>query len=56
MKKLFALLLALALVLSCAALAENAKVYLITMDLFDAHWVAVDQGCKDAAEELGGID
>lgn len=57
MKKLVCLALALMLVLGCtAAFAENAKVYLITMDLFDAHWVSVDQGCKDAVAELGGID
>jgi ribose transport system substrate-binding protein len=32
------------------------KVYLITMDLMDQHWVSVDKGCKDAAAELGNID
>ncbi len=56
MKKLFALVLSLMLVFSATAALADAKVYLITMDLFDAHWVAVDQGCKDAAAELGGIE
>lgn len=32
------------------------KVYLITMDLMDQHWVSVDKGCKAAAEELGNIE
>lgn len=32
------------------------KIYLITMDQTDQHWVNVDAGCKKAAEELGGID
>ncbi|MEG0935652.1 MAG: substrate-binding domain-containing protein [Clostridia bacterium] len=53
MKKLFAVVLCLVLAFSCtAALAESHKVYLITMDLFDAHWVSVDEGCKAAVEEL----
>jgi ribose transport system substrate-binding protein len=32
------------------------KVFLITMDLMDQHWVSVDKGCKAAAAELGNID
>lgn len=36
--------------------AENFKVYLITMDQMDQHWVNVDAGCKKAVEELGNID
>lgn len=32
------------------------KVYLITMDLMDQHWVSVDKGCKAAVEELGNIE
>ena len=32
------------------------KVYLITMDLMDQHWVSVDKGAKEAAAELGAID
>lgn len=40
------------------AAADNAKhkVFLITMDQQDQHWVNVDGGCKKAAEELGNID
>lgn len=32
------------------------KVYLITMDQMDQHWVNVDNGCKKAVSELGNID
>lgn len=32
------------------------KVFLITMDQQDQHWVTVDAGAKKAAEELGDID
>ena len=59
MKKLFAVVLCLVLALGCtAAMAESHKVYLITMDLFDAHWVSVDEGCQAAVAELAeqGID
>ena len=58
MKKLFALVLVLAMILSCAAFAEQYTVYLITMDLEDMHWVSVDQGAKDAVEEAkaDGVD
>ena len=59
MKKLFALVVALVLVLSAtAALAEDYTIYLITMDLEDMHWVSVDEGAQgcllytsDAADE-----
>ncbi|WP_320129255.1 ABC transporter substrate-binding protein [uncultured Sphaerochaeta sp.] len=34
----------------------NYKVYLITMDQMDQHWVNVDKGAQKAAAELGGID
>ncbi len=34
----------------------NHKVYLITMDQMDQHWVNVDGGCKKAVEELGNVD
>lgn len=36
--------------------AGNKKVFLITMDQMDQHWVKVDEGAKAAAEELGNID
>lgn len=35
---------------------EGYKVYLITMDQMDQHWVNVDKGAQKAASELGGID
>jgi len=35
---------------------DNYKVYLITMDQMDQHWVNVDKGCKEAVTELGNID
>ena len=34
----------------------NHKIYLITMDQMDQHWVNVDAGCKKAVEELGNDD
>ena len=55
MKKLFALVLCLMLALGgFAAFAEGEThtIYLITMDLFDAHWVSVDEGCRAAVDEL----
>lgn len=67
-KKLFAVVLTLVLVMgvvgcssdtgtdSQSAGGENHKVYLITMDQMDQHWVTVDQGAKKAAEELGNVD
>ena len=36
--------------------ASKSKVYLITMDQMDQHWVNVDKGCKKAVDELGNID
>ena len=51
MKKLFALVLVLAMVLTCAALAEDYTIYLITMDLEDMHWVSVNEGCEAAVAE-----
>lgn len=35
---------------------DTYKVYLITMDQMDQHWVNVDAGAKKAADELGNID
>ena len=34
--------------------AKASKVYLITMDQMDQHWVNVDKGCKQAVDELKG--
>ena len=36
--------------------SEKYKIYLITMDQMDQHWVNVDLGCKKAVAELGNID
>lgn len=35
---------------------ENHKVFLITMDQMDQHWVNVDKGCQKAVAELGNVD
>lgn len=35
---------------------EKHKVYLITMDQMDQHWVTVDKGAKKAVEELGNVE
>lgn len=68
-KKVLAFGLILALVLSMAACSnnnkdsgkapdsgENYKIYLITMDQMDQHWVTVDKGAQEAVKELGNID
>lgn len=39
-----------------APAGAKSKVYLITMDQMDQHWVNVDAGCKKAVAELGNID
>lgn len=35
---------------------ESYKVYLITMDQMDQHWVTVDGGCQEAVAELGNVE
>lgn len=45
----------LLLVLAGMASAATYRVYLITMDQMDQHWVTVDGGAKKAAEELGNV-
>lgn len=39
-----------------SAAGDTYKVYLITMDQMDQHWVNVDAGCQKAAAELGNVD
>jgi len=39
-----------------AAAGETYKVYLITMDQMDQHWVTVDSGAQKAVKELGNVD
>ena len=57
MKKIFALVLALALALCATAMAEvSTKVALITMDQMDVHWVRLQQAAQakvDAYNEAG---
>ncbi|AEC02828.1 ABC transporter substrate-binding protein [Parasphaerochaeta coccoides] len=36
--------------------SSKHKVYLITMDQMDQHWVTVDKGAQKAATELGNVD
>lgn len=65
-KKIIASMMTLALGLTvlagCAdtnepsADGDKYKVYLITMDQMDQHWVTVDGGAKKAADELGNVD
>jgi ribose transport system substrate-binding protein len=39
-----------------ASSGDKYKVYLITMDQMDQHWVTVDGGAKKAADELGNVE
>ncbi|SNS28302.1 monosaccharide ABC transporter substrate-binding protein, CUT2 family [Anaerovirgula multivorans] len=67
-KKLIAVVLTLVLIIGVVGCSSdtgtsnqgseggNYKVYLITMDQMDQHWVTVDGGAKKAAEELGNVD
>ncbi len=52
---LLVLVLATALFAQGAKEAAGMKIYLITMDQMDQHWVNVDKGAQQAATELGGI-
>lgn len=68
-KRIFAILLVLVMAFSFAACGnggdgntggddntgdgEKFTIYLITMDRMDAHWAAVDEGCKAAVAEIG---
>ncbi|WMC94388.1 substrate-binding domain-containing protein [Kineothrix sp. MB12-C1] len=36
--------------------AETYKVYLITMDQMDQHWVNVDTGCKEAVKDFPNVE
>jgi len=66
-RKLLSLVLCLSMIavmtIGCGKAGETAstkdgtyKVYLITMDQMDQHWVNVDAGAKKAANELGDIE
>lgn len=39
-----------------AASGEAKKIFLITMDQMDQHWVNVDKGAQKAVEELGNVE
>lgn len=39
-----------------AASGEKYKVYMISMDQMDQHWVNMDKGCQKAAAELGNVE
>lgn len=41
---------------AAATAGETYKVYLITMDQMDQHWVNVDSGAQKAVKELGNVD
>lgn len=63
LKKVFAVVLVSLLVLTgCSSNGtkggegDKIKVFLVTMDQMDQHWVSVDKGAKEAAEELGNVD
>ena len=51
-----ACVLVVGLLVGGAVAAENHKVYLITMDQMDQHWVTVNAGAEKAVAELGNID
>lgn len=68
-RKVLAILLTLCMVLAAGCSKDGSttskdtkgkdgkqKVYLITMDQMDQHWVNVDAGCKKAVDELGNIE
>ena len=62
MKKLFSMILVLGCVITTifaqgsTETNGNKKVFLITMDQMDQHWVKVNEGAETAAKELGNID
>ena len=39
-----------------SAAESDYRIYLITMDLADDFWKSIDSGCRQAVEEIGGID
>ncbi|HHX62342.1 MAG TPA: substrate-binding domain-containing protein [Epulopiscium sp.] len=54
---LLTVMLGTTMLVGCGSKSKgNPKVYLITMDQMDQHWVTVDGGAKKAAEEVGGIE
>ncbi|WP_077610930.1 ABC transporter substrate-binding protein [Clostridium sp. Marseille-P2415] len=41
---------------AAASAGESYKIYLITMDQMDQHWVNVDAGAQKAVKELGNVE
>ena len=41
---------------STAGSGETCKIYMISMDQMDQHWVNMDKGCQKAVEELGNVE
>ena len=39
-----------------AASGDAYKIYMISMDQMDQHWVNMDKGCQEAVAELGNVD
>lgn len=35
---------------------ESYKIYLVTMDQIDQHWVNLNKGCEEAVQELGNVE
>lgn len=61
MKKLLSLLVVLMLVLTGCSTntkeeGDKYKIYLITMDQMDQHWVKLKEGAEKASKELGNVD
>ena len=48
--------LLVALVGSVQGAAKKYRIYLITMDQMDQHWVNVDAGARKAVQELGNVE
>ncbi len=58
-KKLIGMLLCVALLVALVGPMHGAakyRIYLITMDQMDQHWVTVDAGARKAVNELGNVD
>lgn len=55
-KTLLGSAVALVLMASVVQAQEKTKVYLITMDQMDQHWVKVDEGARKALKEINTID
>jgi len=41
---------------AAASSGQKYKIFLISMDQMDQHWVNMDKGCQKAVQELGNVD